>query len=59
MYYKISEFAKLAGVTRQTLINWSNNGKFKEHHRTPGGHRFYSEEQLKELTGDSKNNSEK
>lgn len=48
-YYKISEFAKIVGVTRQTLINWSKTGKFKEHHRTIGGHRFYSEEQVEEL----------
>lgn len=49
-FYKVSEFAEKVGVTRQTLINWSKEGKFVEHHRTPSGHRFYSEEQLRQLT---------
>lgn len=53
-FYKIGEAAKIIGCTRQSLINWSNSGKFKEHHRTPGGHRFYSEEQLKEFICENK-----
>ena len=53
-YYKITEAAKMLGVTRQTLINWSKTGRFKEHHRTPSGHRYYSEEQIKELNGEVK-----
>lgn len=53
-FYKIGEFAEKVGITRQTLINWSKTGKFKEHHKTPSGHRYYSEEQLKQLIGEEK-----
>lgn len=53
-YYKITEAAKYLGVSRATLINWSKEKKFVEHHRTPSGHRYYSEEQLKKLIGEDK-----
>lgn len=48
-YLKTSEFAERVGVTRQTVINWSKTGKFKEHHKSPSGIRFYTEEQVEEI----------
>jgi excisionase family DNA binding protein len=53
-YLSTKEFAERVGVQQQTVINWSNKGVFKEHHKTPGGHRCYTEEQVEKfLNGDT------
>ncbi len=48
--YKISEFAKLIGVSSETLRNWDKKGSFKAH-KTPTGHRFYTHAQYEEYMG--------
>ena len=53
-FYTTGEAADYLGVTRQTVINWSKNAKFKETYRTPGGHRLYTQEQLDSLVGNVK-----
>lgn len=50
-YYTIGEFANKIGKTAQTLRNWDKNGSFKPHHVTPGGTRYYSQEQLNHFLG--------
>lgn len=50
-YYTINKFAKILGVTPQTLRNWDNNGKLKPHHTVGNGYRYYSEDQLNEFKG--------
>ncbi|OSS42776.1 Mobile element protein [Desulfurella amilsii] len=47
--YNITEFAKLIGVTVQTLRKWDKQGKLKPAYLTKGKHRMYSEEQLNEI----------
>lgn len=53
-YYTIGEFAKLIGKSIYTLRNWDNEGKFKAHHKSKGGHRYYSPKQVNEVLGISK-----
>ena len=48
-YYRITEFAKLLGITAQTLRNYDNNNTFKPAVISPKGHRLYTEEQLNEF----------
>lgn len=50
-YYTINKFAKILGVSTQTLRNWDNNGKLKPHHTSPNGYRYYSHDQLNEFKG--------
>ena len=45
-YLTAPEFAKQIGVHEQTVRMWDKNGKLKPHHKTPGGKRLYSEEQV-------------
>ncbi len=47
--YKISEFAKKIGVSRQTLLNWDKSGKLKPSHFSKKGYRLYSQKQLDEF----------
>ena len=49
-YYSIHVFSKLLGVTPQTLRNWDRTGKLKPHHIGANGYRYYSQEQLDEIT---------
>ena len=49
-YYSIHVFSKLLGVTPQTLRNWDRTGKLKPHHTGANGYRYYSQEQLDEIT---------
>ena len=49
--YKIGEFAKLIGVSTQTLRRWDNENTLKPFKVTDGGSRFYSENQYKEYMG--------
>lgn len=46
MFYSIKQFADKIGVSEQTLRVWDKNGTLKPHHRTTGGHRVYSEDQI-------------
>lgn len=45
-FYKVSEFARLIGVTSMTLRRWESQGILEPHHRSPSGYRYYSEDQL-------------
>lgn len=48
-YYSIRSFAKILGVTPQTLRNWDKSGKLKPHHTMQNGYRYYSNEQLNNI----------
>lgn len=50
-YYSIGEFAKLTGKTIQSIRNWDKIGTLKPNHKTSGGHRYYSQEQLNHFLG--------
>ena len=50
-YYSIGEFSEKIGKTVQTLRNWDKNGSLKPSHRTDGGTRYYSQEQLNHFFG--------
>lgn len=50
-YYTINKFAKIIGVTPQTLRNWDRSGKLHPHHTSSNGYRYYSEDQLNTVTG--------
>lgn len=52
-YYSIGQFAKLLNVTAQTLRNWDKSDRLKPHHLADSGHRYYSQEQLNKLLGQS------
>ncbi|MBZ9688480.1 MerR family transcriptional regulator [Clostridium estertheticum] len=45
-FYSITEFAERIDVTPQVLRYWDKLGKFKPHHKTLGGHRCYTYEQV-------------
>ena len=49
-YYTIGQFSKLVGKSVQTLRLWDKENKFKPHHTTDGGHRYYSEQQVSQVT---------
>ena len=51
-YYSINKFAKIIGVTSQTLRNWEQSGKLIPHHRSDSNYRYYSEEQLQQVLGE-------
>ena len=53
-FYNVSEFAKRIGVSQSSLRNWDRTGFLTPHHKTPGGHRFYSEEQAVKYLDDFK-----
>ncbi len=50
-YYSIGNFAKLIGLTRQTLRNWDKTGKLKPSHTGNSGYRYYSQQQLQYYLG--------
>ena len=50
-YYRIGAFAKLIGVTQQSLRNWDKTGRLKPHHVGESGYRYYSQEQLYHYLG--------
>lgn len=53
-HFNITEAAARCGVRIETLRNWEKAGKLNPV-RTPGGHRRYTEEMLKEaMKGKSK-----
>lgn len=47
-YYTSSEFARLVGVTKNTIVNWERHGWLLPHHVSPSGRRYYSEQQLED-----------
>jgi len=47
--FTIGKFAKKLGVTVHTLRVWDKENKLKPEYVSSGGHRYYSEEQLKKL----------
>jgi predicted site-specific integrase-resolvase len=47
--YSIGKFAKKLGITVHTLRVWDKENRLKPEYVSSGGHRYYSEEQLKEL----------
>lgn len=53
-YYPINKFARIIGVTSQTLRNWENSGKLVPHHRSDSNYRYYSEEQLQRILGEKR-----
>ena len=54
-FYSIGDVAEKIGVSVQTLRNWDNSGRFKSHHKSPGGTRYYTEEQVSAFLGLSEN----
>lgn len=48
----IGQAAKYLGITVATLRRWSNTGKIKPSNITPGGHRYYSIDDLERVTED-------
>ncbi len=51
--YRIGEAATFVGSTVATLRDWHQRGKLIPAHIPPGGHRFYTERQLREFLGQS------
>jgi predicted site-specific integrase-resolvase len=50
MFYSIHKFSKIIGVSPQTLRNWDKLGKLKPHHVTQSGYRYYTQEQINQVT---------
>lgn len=50
MFYRIGDFAKKVGLSRSTLRKWEEKGIIKPHHISPTGYRYYSDEQVAEIT---------
>lgn len=46
-FLSVKEFADAIGVHPQTVRMWDKDGTLKAHHRTPGGQRMYSDEQVR------------
>jgi len=49
--YSIHKFAKLVGVTPQTLRNWDRTGRLKPHHTGSNGYRYYTGQELNQVLG--------
>lgn len=60
-YLSVTEFAEAIRIHPQTVRDWDRTGKLKAHHKTMGGKRFYTYEQVKQYKkqffADSKNTS--
>ena len=48
-FYTSGETAKLLGISQETLRLWDKNGKFKSHHISKSGYRYYSDVQINEF----------
>jgi excisionase family DNA binding protein len=49
-YYRTTEAAKLAGISRSTLLRWINGGIIKgASHRDRRGWRLFTDTEIKEL----------
>ncbi len=46
IYLTAPEFARRIGIHIQTVRIWDKTEKLKAHHITPGGHRYYSKQQV-------------
>ena len=58
-YLSVEEFSERIGVHPQTVRKWDNEGVLKAHHRSPGGHRYYTEAQVVAyFNGDFSNKTE-
>lgn len=53
-FYSIREVTEQLGVTAQTLRNWDRSGKLHPHHTSGNGDRYYSEEQINQIVGKTK-----
>ena len=42
-YYRIGDIVRYAGLSRQTIHNYTTMGLIREVQWTPGGHRLYDE----------------
>lgn len=45
-FLSITEFSEKIGVSESTVRRWDKTDKLKPHHRTVGGHRVYTQEQV-------------
>lgn len=45
-FMTISDFAKAIGISQNTIRKWEAKGLLIPHHKTPGGRRLYSQEQV-------------
>lgn len=48
-FLSVAQFAKLVGVHSQTVRAWDKHGQVRPHHRTPGGQRRYTLQQVEEV----------
>lgn len=47
-FLTIGEFAKAIGVSEKTLRRWDQKDILKPHHKTPGGRRIYTSQQVQD-----------
>lgn len=50
-YLSAPEFAKAIGVHINTVNRWAASGQLLPHHTSPGGRRFYSQQQVDDYFG--------
>ncbi|MDH3583623.1 MAG: MerR family transcriptional regulator [Phycisphaerae bacterium] len=53
-YYRIGDIVRYAGLSRQTIHNYTTMGLIREVQWTPGGHRLYDESvfyRLRQIAG--------
>jgi putative resolvase len=51
MHLRISQVAKLAGVSASSLRRWDKKGELKPDYKTPGGHRRYNYKKILKFLG--------
>ncbi len=56
-FLTISEFAQRIGIHPQTVRKWDKQKVLCAHHRTPGGKRFYTEDQVNQFLNTNQNTS--
>ena len=54
-FLTISEFAQRIGIHPQTVRKWDKQKVLCAHHRTPGGKRFYTEDQVNQFLNTNQN----
>ena len=57
-FLTISEFAQRIGIHPQTVRKWDKQKVLCAHHRTPGGKRFYTEDQVNQFLNTNQNPSD-
>lgn len=45
-YYSQPQFARIIGVSPNTVASWVKKGLIKPHHSTPTGRNFFSQQQV-------------